>query len=372
MNLKPKIRPLWQRVIIMFALTGLMVWKYLRLPYGFFPRSIRSIIQHWTYEMFSVIIRTWVTKAPVDQTCVMARPSSFRPLVEVDPEFRLDEREIKSFYQNGFLGPFDAYSMDEIKQLREIAMIAKDTVSETYGWNTPRDRHFEILEMFDMMKKPAVTERLAQLLGPDLLVWRSQFFYKMAGAERIQWHQASTFMVEDYLDPALFPADLSQLFQITAWVAIDQATLENGCLEFACGTHDKIRNIRFGGEEGFYESRFTLEFDEDDVRVQQVPAKPGQVILFTERCIHGSPPNKTKTDRLAFNFRVVPTNVAVYTDKKYYRSVYNGGKYHLDNWGVTTIRGEDKLKLSRIWTPPENFQTVKPEEERTLELTKSA
>jgi len=352
MNLKPKVRPLWQRLIIVPALSFLMAWKFLRLPYGFFPRSIRSIIQHWTYDMFLVIIRTGVTKAPVDQTCELKHPASYRPLVDVNPKFRLDESDIKSFYDNGFVGPFDAYSLDEVKKLREIAIAAQHTVSQTYGWNTPRDRHFETPEMVDMMRKPEVTERLAQLLGPDLLVWRSQYFYKMAGAERIQWHQASTFMVEDYLDPAIFPADRSELFQITAWVAIDEATTENGCLEFACGTHDKIRNIRFGGEEGFYESRFTLEFDEQNARVAQVPAKPGQVVLFTERCIHGSPPNSTNTDRLAFNFRVIPANIAVYTDKKYYRSVYNGGKYHLDNWGVLPIRGEDKYQLSRTWNPP--------------------
>ena len=79
----------------------------------------------------------------------------------------------------------------------------------------------------------------------------------------------------------------------------------------------------------------------------QVTVKRGQFIFFTERCVHGSGPNDSKKDRLAFNFRVVPTNVPAYPDKKYYRSVYNGGKYHLDKWGVVLLRGEDKYKLSR-------------------------
>ena len=62
---------------------------------------------------------------------------------------------------------------------------------------------------------------------------------------------------------------------------------------------------------------------------------------------HGSGPNTTDRHRLAFNLRVIPTSVPVYTDKKYYRSVYNGGKYHLDKWGVAVLRGEDRYKLSR-------------------------
>ena len=62
--------------------------------------------------------------------------------------------------------------------------------------------------------------------------------------------------------------------------------------------------------------------------------KAGQFIIFTERCIHGSGPNTTDHHRLAFNMRVIPTHIPAYTNKKYYRSVYNGGKYNLDKWGT--------------------------------------
>jgi ectoine hydroxylase-related dioxygenase (phytanoyl-CoA dioxygenase family) len=66
-----------------------------------------------------------------------------------------------------------------------------------------------------------------------------------------------------------------------------------------------------------------------------------------ERCIHGSAANTTDRHRLAFNLRAVPTKVAVYPGVKKYRSVYNGCKYFLDNWGVVQLRGEDRYKLSR-------------------------
>ena len=49
--------------------------------------------------------------------------------------------------------------------------------------------------------------------------------------------------------------------------------------------------------------------------------------------------------------RIVPTNVAALTNKEKYRSVYNGGKYHLKNWGVALLRGEDRYKLSRTVVP---------------------
>ena len=49
--------------------------------------------------------------------------------------------------------------------------------------------------------------------------------------------------------------------------------------------------------------------------------------------------------------RVIPTSIPVYPNKKYYRSVYNGGKYFLDQWGVALLRGEDHHQLSRTISP---------------------
>jgi hypothetical protein len=43
----------------------------------------------------------------------------------------------------------------------------------------------------------------------------------------------------------------------------------------------------------------------------------------------------------------------VYPGVKKYRSVYNGGKYFLDKWGVALLRGEDRYKLSRTRQPAE-------------------
>jgi non-heme Fe2+,alpha-ketoglutarate-dependent halogenase len=157
-------------------------------------------------------------------------------------------------------------------------------------------------------------------------------------------------MVEDYQDPGIYPPDRSQVFQLTVWVAIDDAPIEKGPLRFAVGTHETVRTIKFGGEEGVYNAAYTLDFSENDQENVLLPVKAGQFIIFTERCIHGSGPNTTDQHRLAFNMRVIPTNVPAYTNKKWYRSVYNGGKYNLDKWGCALLRGEDRFGSRAI--PP--------------------
>ncbi len=351
MNLHPKVRPLWQRAIIVPALTCLMIYKALHLPRRILPRAFRSIVTNWHYSMFWMLIKSGVTRAYIDEPCVFKKPESFEPRVKTDPAYQMSKQEIEQFYNNGFIGPFDAFSREEMADFRKEMLAVEKENSKTYGFVTPRDRHLEMPRLFEYMNHPAIVERAAQLLGPDLLLWRTQMFYKGPGSPAIQFHQASTFMVEDYLDPAIFPPKLDEMFQLTVWIAVDDAIPENGCMQFVRGTHDKMHTIKFGGEEGFYNANFSLEFDRDPNRVMTVPVKSGQFIIFTERCIHGSPANTTDRHRLAFNMRIIPTNVPVLTNKEKYRSVYNGGKYYLKNWGVVVLRGEDKYKLSRTVVP---------------------
>ena len=347
MNLHPKLRPAWQRWLLLIPISALMLYKVLRLPRWVLPRAVRSIVQNWDVEMFRMILASRIQRAYIDQPCTFRQPASAEPRVEVDPPYRLDAGQIRQFYERGYMGPFDAFGVDEMTAFREELLAIEKSKSATYGFVTPRDRHLEMPQLWNFLSAPALTERAAQILGPDLLCWRSQIFYKGPGTPAIQWHQASTFMVEDYLDPAIFPTDRSSMFQLTLWVAVDDATSENGCLRFVVGSHRHIRPIRFGGEEGFYKARFSLEFDRRAGEAVEVPVRAGQFIIFTERCIHGSGPNVTDRHRLAFNCRVIPTDVPVYPNKRYYRSVYNGGKYHLDKWGVALLRGTDHHQLSR-------------------------
>lgn len=347
MNMHPKVRPLWQRLPICGALAGLRAYQAMGLPSSILPRDIKAIVRNWDPRMFSKLIGSGLTSAYIDQPCEFKQPAVIESKADVAPEYRLTHDQLTSFYERGYLGPIDVFSPDQMADFRNDLLAIEDTESKTYGFKTPRDRHFEMPRLWYYLKSAGVTERLAQLLGPDLLCWRSQIFYKGPGSPAIQWHQASTFMVEDYQDPAVFPEDRNELFQVTAWIAVDDSTTENGCVRFAVGTHDRIRPINFGGKDGFYNAQFSLDFDENEHEIVEVPCRAGQMILFTERCIHGSAPNRTDRHRLAFNLRVVPTNVPVYPGKKYYRSVYNGGKYHLDKWGVAVLRGEDRHGLSR-------------------------
>ena len=306
--------------------------------------------------MFWVLLKSGFTRAYIDQPCYFKMPTSFAPKAKVAPQFQLSEKEIRTFYERGYLGPFEAFSHNEMMDFKKEVLRIEKEKSQTYGWATPRDRHFESPRLWNYMKTPAITERCAQLLGPDLLVWRSQYFYKGPKSPAIQWHQASTFMVEDYQDPGIFPPDRSQIFQITVWVAIDDAPSEKGCLRFAEGTHGTVRTIKFGGDEGFYNAAYTLDFRESDQPASKCRSRPASSSVH--RALHprlGSEPDRRTSPGVQHAGRC-RRNVPAYTNKKSYRSVYNGGKYNLDKWGVALLRGEDKYRLSRA-IPPDDLET---------------
>lgn len=348
MQLTPEKRPWAVRTVLVGGLCFLAAWKALRLPRDFWPQPMRGILTNWTWSMFRVVMGSWVTEAYIDQPCTLKAPSPMEPKAEAIPEYRLTQEELQSFYDNGYLGPYPAFTAEEVEQLATSLLARRNFPNYVYGVVTDRDLHFEDNLLLKFLAHPAILERAAQLLGPDLACWRSQVFLKEAGGRAIQWHQASTYMMEDYMEPALRPLDRNELFQITVWVALDAATKQNGCMEVLPGTHKEIRKIRFGGDDGFYQVKFTLEFSEDPKTAVALEVPPGHFILFSERVIHGSGPNLSPDRRMAVNFRLIPPSVKVYPGQTVHRAMHMGQQYPLDRWALLLLRGEDKFKVNKV------------------------
>ena len=88
-------------------------------------------------------------------------------------------------------------------------------------------RVLEIHERF--LLHPRVLDVLEALIGPDVLAMQTMLFFKPPGGEGQGWHQDS------YYIPTL-PDSLCG-----AWIAIDRADEENGCMWFVPGTqHEPI------------------------------------------------------------------------------------------------------------------------------------
>ena len=128
---------------------------------------------------------------------------------------------------------------------------------------------------------PVVLDALRQLIGPNVKAMQSMLFIKSEGRPGQAWHQDELFI----------PTRDRSL--TAAWIALDDATVENGCLWVLPGSHRP--GVLYPDRE-HHDPRFDCEIeaydfpyrDEDAVAVE-VPA--GSVVLFNGYLLHMSLPN---------------------------------------------------------------------------------
>ncbi|HUQ71154.1 MAG TPA: phytanoyl-CoA dioxygenase family protein [Planctomycetaceae bacterium] len=350
------------------------LWKL--LPVG----RTRNMIQYWTYSMLWTFVSSGGTKVMSDQPSSPRVPPTFKPRVEVEPQYRLTEEQIKFFYDNGYLAPLKLFSPEEMAEVLEEVeneVFEPGDVGRTYGRlatyrkskvyqgvRNSRDRHLDCPAILKLALQKGIFEQVAQLLGPDLLLWRTQLLPKYPGAPETEWHQVSTFTMSGKgLRPVLEPPDRDDLFNVTCWLALEDVDLDNGCMQFWRGSHKKpLHNIIINGSKSFARTSFELECKIPKEELGDCVLKAGEFVIFHERTVHGAPPNSSKTRRrFGMNYRICRPDVYIYRGMKTQESNTFGEKFDLDNWTAILARGEDKFHRNKVKLPSEVQLDAPPE-----------
>ena len=214
---------------------------------------------------------------------------------------RLSRAEVDFFVENGYLGPYAAFT--------PAAMMPVRAEIETKALNTdgpnPRrpmqSRHMDSGAVFDLASHPAIIERIASLLGPDIVVWTTNFWLKEPGAAEIPWHQDINFWP---IEPPV---------NISAWVAIDEVTAENACVRLIPGSHRQFLPHRRASEDmAIAETVDPNAYDEG--QAVNMELKPGEFFLFSERLLHASSKNTSDKRRLGLSVRVTVPFVHIFQD----------------------------------------------------------
>ncbi|MFH5803274.1 phytanoyl-CoA dioxygenase family protein [Alienimonas sp. DA493] len=348
----------WHRAVSTQVMRGLRAADSLGVPHSLTPsKKLKGIRKYWNREMMDRYIASRGTELPHDEMCQLRVPDPLVPKTDdVAPENKLSTEDLAAFYRNGYLKPFKAFEPEEIKDFGRRLLERCDQPSQVYPGGDPhRDRHLEMPEMMRLIAHPAITDRLAQLLGPNLITWRSQLFHKPPGNNPVGWHQATTYMFEEeFGEPSVFPPDINELFMLTVWIPADPSTRKNGCLKVdTSSVTERTRWMRLGGDVGFHAVNYGPCYEVKEEDVHYVEMEPGEVLIFTERAIHGSDANKSDHNRMAFNFRVVPTDVQVYRPgKRFHKASQMNRVYDLTNWRPVVIRGTDTVRKNETvpWT----------------------
>ena len=90
------------------------------------------------------------------------------------------------------------------------------------------------------------------------------------------------------------------------WVALDDATLENGCMEFIPGDHKgPLRRLFRRNPEGGTEMLTLNDAPYPEERRFAAPAKTGDLVIFSGRTPHLSRANRSAKPRMAFTLHLV-------------------------------------------------------------------
>jgi ectoine hydroxylase-related dioxygenase (phytanoyl-CoA dioxygenase family) len=135
------------------------------------------------------------------------------------------------------------------------------------------------------LSTPAIVETLTQVVGPNLKCMQSMLFVKASGKPGQAWHQDEDFI----------PTRDRSL--VGAWVALDDATVENGCLWVLPGSHERgiLWPQKFHFDERFDCTRESYGWpwkDEDSIPVE---VKAGSIVFFNGYLLHRSLPNRAKS-----------------------------------------------------------------------------
>jgi hypothetical protein len=136
-------------------------------------------------------------------------------------------------------------------------------------------------------------------LGVDeVVLFQDNLIWKPPGTtDEVRWHQ----------DFAYWP--LGSPDGVTLWIALDEATPANGCLEYVPGTHREGERspTDFTAGSGQPGRDDLPPLDPSGRDVVAAPALPGEALLHHPLVWHRSPGNTTETDRRAFSLTWIGT-----------------------------------------------------------------
>ena len=164
----------------------------------------------------------------------------------------------------------------------------------------------------DFAEDPRLLDRVEDLIGPDLDCFLSQFIFKLPGALGQPWHQ----------DAFYFPFDRGP--QVGAWLAVTDATPDNGPLWVLPGSHtEEVHRVVADSRENANFAYVEI-VDHDMEGAIPVLLTAGDLLLFHSHLMHRSTDNASSRKRAAMvyhygeagtvdgskeKFGIVPPNV---------------------------------------------------------------
>jgi ectoine hydroxylase-related dioxygenase (phytanoyl-CoA dioxygenase family) len=209
----------------------------------------------------------------------------------------ITDDQIRQINENGYFVLENVFTQDEMDQLaRQIEAHQRrhEEAIKEKGGTEGISRAEEITFTSHLAENDAAIEAFClgpefvaittRLLGPDVdLYWNQSVFKQPEGEKEFPWHQ----------DDGYTPVSPSPY--LTLWLALNDATPENGCISVLPGSHKRGLLPHKSSPIGLV----CHESDDPDQGVQ-VPVKGGSMAVFWSLTAHKSGVNRSQGPRKAY------------------------------------------------------------------------
>jgi hypothetical protein len=216
----------------------------------------------------------------------------------------LSDAEVEAYGKNGYVTPRYRLPAGVLADLRrEIEALIDGNAGvrseQLAGAHIERNTDTGVKGNVDLLaftQNDDILDIVEQIIGPDIVMWGSQVFSKPAGdGMAIPWHQ----------DGQYWP--MRPLANVTVWIAVDPATVENGCLRVIPGTHDKrLMPHHEDNAEGFVLNQGLDASAFDERKAVDIELEAGQISLHHAMIAHGSNANRSPRRRCGYAIRYMP------------------------------------------------------------------
>lgn len=209
----------------------------------------------------------------------------------------ISNSEVESYRQNGYLlvkGMLDANEIGLLgRAAREDRVLDQHSIGRADGeggtvrlslWNHPTDTIYGMVARCE-----SIVGSAEKLLGGEVYHYHSKMIMKDARVGGAwAWHQDYGYW---YQNGVLFP-DLT-----SAYIAVDRATRENGCLQVIRGSHHlgRIEHVLAGDQAGADLDRVQEILKR--LELVYVEMEPGDALFFHANLLHRSDQNHSEHPR---------------------------------------------------------------------------
>lgn len=248
----------------------------------------------------------------------------------------LSSNQIAQYQDQGFLMIEDFLSPDELHELKTAVTEAVDQLGDKKiagggaDWVDGDDYYSKVFKqklnlwkvnetVKSAMLSPALGELLCKLAGVDgMRVWHDQALIKQPWGNPTGWHLDNPYW------------SFYSRNAISIWIALEDATYQNGCLYFIPGTHKSATfdNVGIGQNVG---TLFDVYTEWKGLDAVAAPMRAGSASFHNGLTAHGAGANMTPRTRMAMTCGYMPEG-----------SVFNGTK------NILPPRLFDSLKIGDV------------------------